>query len=213
MTIKFKGVIMKNMQELIDAMIYRGVLHTPEIIKAFKEIDRKYFVPDAFRDQTYIDAPLPIGKDQTISQPSTVAFMLELLEPKRGDTVLDIGSGSGWTASLLCNIVTDEGDVTGLERVDELVEIGQKNLAQFNFGSHCRIEKAKDKLGIEGKEFDKILVSASAEDIPEELFEQLKIGGILVIPVQNSIFKFEKISETEIKTSEYPGFVFVPLIK
>jgi protein-L-isoaspartate(D-aspartate) O-methyltransferase len=203
---------MKNMQVLIDAMIYRGVLRTEEIIKAFEEIDRKYFVPHALRDQTYIDAPLPIGKDQTISQPSTVAFMLELLEPKRGDTILDIGSGSGWTASLLCSIVGDEGDVTGLERVDELVEIGQKNLAQFNFGTHCRIEKAGEKLGIEGKKFDKILVSASAQDIPKELFKQLKIGGILVIPVQNSIFKFEKISEDEIKTQEYPGFVFVPLI-
>ena len=85
-------------RELINAMITSGVLKTPRIIDAFQKIDRKYFVPEAFSEHIYIDRPLPIGRDQTISQPSTVAFMLELLLPEEGSKVLDIGSGSGWTA-------------------------------------------------------------------------------------------------------------------
>jgi protein-L-isoaspartate(D-aspartate) O-methyltransferase len=200
------------MQELINAMIVSGTLRTPEIIDAFHTVDRKYFIPASFSEYMYIDKPLPIGEAQTISQPSTVAFMLELLQPKKGDTVLDIGSGSGWTTSLLCSIVGKEGSVLGLERVDLLVEKGRNNLSQFLFGEQCRIEKAGKALGIPGKRFDKILVSASAEEIPESLFDQLKTGGVLVIPVQHSIFRFEKISDREVKKEEYPGFVFVPLI-
>ncbi len=203
---------MKTNQNLIDSMMLSGVLKSPKIIEAFQTIDRKYFIPQGYEENMYIDAPLPIGKNQTISQPTTVAFMLELLDPKRSEKILDIGSGSGWTTSLLCHIVGDKGSVIGLERVDELIEIGQNNLAKFQFGKHCKIQKAGDKLGIPSEVFDKILVSASAQKIPEELFLQLKIGGILVIPVQNSIFKFTKISQSKIESEEFLGFVFVPLI-
>jgi len=203
---------MKEMEQLIRSMITNGALKSPHIIEAFRKTDRKFFVPEGFFDHIYIDKPLPIGKGQTISQPSTVAFMLELLSAQRGDNILDIGSGSGWTTALLCQIVGKEGSVTGLERVDELVERGKENLAKFDFGKKCRIQKAGEKLGMPNYKFDKILVSASAQDIPKELFEQLKTGGILVVPVRNSIFRFKKISETEVQTEEYPGFVFVPLI-
>jgi protein-L-isoaspartate(D-aspartate) O-methyltransferase len=100
----------------------------------------------------------------------------------------------------------------GLERVDELVEQGKKNLAQFNFGSRCHIQKAGLELGMPNHKFDRILVSASAEEIPKTLFDQLKVGGVLVVPVQNSIFRFEKIADDNIKTDEFKGFAFVPLI-
>ena len=203
---------MKNKEELIASMIENGALRSPQIIEAFEKIDRKYFIPEEFQDHIYIDRPLPIGKDQTISQPSTVAFMLERLQPQPGDKILDIGSGSGWTTALLCQIVGPQGSVLGLERVDELVEKGQKNLSKLNLGDHCRIEKAGEELGKPGEQYDKILVSASAEEIPQELFSQLKIGGVLVIPVQNSIFRFKKISDTKVEAEEFPGFVFVPLI-
>ena len=188
-----------------------GVLKTPRIIQAFEKIDRKYFVPEEFSEHIYIDRPLPIGRNQTISQPSTVAFMLELLSPEEGERVLDIGSGSGWTAALLCAITGEEGSVLGLERVDDLVERGQSNIRQFDF-KHCEIRKADAKLGKPGETFDKILVSASAEEIPKELFSQLKPGGVLVIPVRNSIFRFKRISESQVQREEYQGFVFVPLI-
>lgn len=203
---------MKTLHELVDDMIFSNMLKSPQVIDAFRAVDRKYFVPASFAEHMYIDAPIPIGNNQTISQPSTVAFMLEHLEPQEGDKVLDIGSGSGWTTALLCHIVGEEGSVTGVERVGALVGQGRENLSQFNFGGHCRIESAGEKLGLPGEQFDRILVSASADEIPEELFSQLKIGGTLVIPVGNSIYKFKKVSEEDIKTEEFYGFVFVPLI-
>ncbi len=203
---------MKAMDTLVDSMIASNMLKSPLIIDAFRTIDRKYFVPDHLAEDAYIDAPLPIGHYQTISQPSTVAFMLERLDPKDGNSVLDIGSGSGWTTALLCYIVGDKGSVTGVERVDTLVEQGKENLSKFRFNSHCHIEKAGDTLGLPGQQFDRILVSASADEIPEDLFVQLKPGGILVIPIGESIFKFTKVSETEIDKEEFYGFVFVPLI-
>ena len=203
---------MKDIQTLIDSMVLNDALRTPHIMEAFKEVDRKYFVPESFDEYIYIDAPLPIGEDQTISQPSTVSFMLELLEPREGDKILDIGSGSGWTTALLCYIAGESGSVEGLERKDALVEKGRENLAKFDFGPHCTIQKAGERLGRPGETFDKILVSASSSEIPEELFEQLKPGGVLVIPVRNSIFRFRKLSDGRITKEEYPGFRFVPLI-
>jgi len=203
--------VFENNETLIAGMIASGVLRTPELVEAFRKIDRKAFVPEGFGETIYVDAPLPIGEGQTISQPSTVAFMLELLGAKKGDRVLDIGSGSGWTAALLGTIVGPEGEVTGLERQKALVERGRSNIAPFGF-ENVRIEAAGDTLGKPGETFDRILVSASAPEIPRQLFTQLKSGGVLVIPVQNSIYRFTKLSGSEIRQEEFPGFVFVPLI-
>ena len=202
---------MRSMHELVDAMISSNVLQSPPIIDAFRAVDRKYFVPESWRDETYIDNALPIGNGQTISQPSTVAFMLEKLAAQKGDKVLDIGSGSGWTTALLCHIVGEEGSVIGLERVSDLVDQGRENLSNLDF-KHCLIKEAGGKLGSPGDLFDRILVSAAADEIPGELFSQLKVGGTLVIPVENSIYKFTKVSETNIEEEAFYGFIFVPLI-
>ncbi len=134
------------------------------------------------------------------------------MQPKKGDKILDIGSGLGWTTALLCQIAGNEGLVIGVERIDELVKIGQNNLSKFNFGKNCFIQNAAPSIGMPGEKFDKILVSASAEHFPDELLNQLQVGGTLVIPVKNSILKFEKISDAIIQKNEYPGFVFVPLV-
>jgi len=203
---------MKNMDRLVDDMISSGMLKSPLLIDAFRTIDRKYFVPDEYADEAYADMPLPIGNYQTISQPSTVAFMLERLDTQQGNKVLDIGSGSGWTTALLCYMVGNKGSVIGIERVESLVEQGSENLSKFRFDTDCHIEGSGDKLGVPGEQFDRILVSASADEIPEGLFAQLKTGGILVIPIGESIFKFTKVSETEVEKEEFYGFVFVPLI-
>src|SRR3989338_8071025 len=105
---------------LIDDLIGGGYLKTPLIIEAFKKIDRADFVSENLRDEAYENYPLPIGFDQTISQPLTVAFMLELLQPQPGEKILDIGSGSGWTTTLLAFCVGKEGRGFGLERIPEL---------------------------------------------------------------------------------------------
>ncbi len=202
---------MRTNKELINSLKQSGVLKTPDIIEAFEAVDRGYFVPDEFSDYKYVDAPLSIGEGQTISQPWTVAFMLELLQPKRGDKILDIGSGSGWSSALLAYIVGESGSVLGLERKDELVDFGSQNLKKMGI-KNAKIQKASDVLGVPGEKFDAILVSASADEIPKELFSQLKITARLVIPVKDSIYLFEKVSEDEVVHQEFQGFRFVPLI-
>ena len=194
-------------------MIVSDILKSQKIIDAFSAVDRKYFVPYTVAEHTYVDVPLSIGYEQTISQPSTVAFMLEQLNVHDGDKVLDIGSGSGWTTALLCHLVREEGSVIGLERIEALVVQGKVNLSKIQQSqNHCAIKRAGEELGLPGKLFDKILVSASSDEIPEVLFLQLKIDGTLVIPIGKSIFKFKKLSETHIEKEEFYGFVFVPLI-
>ena len=203
---------MKDLDALIDSIIMDRVLKSRNIIEAFEKVDRADFVPDMFKESAYIDVPLGIGQNQTISQPTTVAFMLEHLSPQKGDKILDIGSGSGWTTAMLCRIVGEEGSVLGLERIDALVELGKYNLARYCQDDRCKIEKAGEKLGVPGEKFDKILVSASADELPEELIDQLKVGGKLVIPVQNSIEVVTKTSEDEYQQESIYGFVFVPLV-
>jgi protein-L-isoaspartate(D-aspartate) O-methyltransferase len=200
------------MKSLVDSMIVSGILRSDEIIAAFTAVDRKYFVPKLYDEHIYVDIPLSIGSDQTISQPSTVAFMLEHLGVQEGDKVLDIGSGSGWTTALLCHLVGEEGSVVGLERVDALVEQGRKNIAKLDISSQCQISKAGEELGISSEQFDRILVSAAADEIPKELFSQLSVGGTLVIPIRDSIYKFTKVSESEVTEEEFYGFRFVPLV-
>ena len=124
---------------LVEKLISDEALRTPRIIDAFKKIDRADFVEVQYKDEAYGDYPLPIGHEQTISQPSTVAFMLELLQPATGNKVLDVGSGSGWTAALLAQIVGPEGRVFGFELVPELVKFGSENLAKYNF-PHAEIQ-------------------------------------------------------------------------
>ncbi len=199
------------MQRLTGHLRASGALKSPEIIQAFLNVDRKYFVPDKYQRFTYNDEALPIGYGQTISQPYTVAFMLELLRPQAGDKVIDIGSGSGWTTALLANLGGSIGEVIGLEIIPELVELGQKNLKHFRC-RWARIKQASPELGLPvSAPFDRILVSASAETLPQALINQLKIGGALVMPVGNSIFRVTKGKDKN-RIEEYPGFVFVPLV-
>ncbi|MCD6190013.1 MAG: protein-L-isoaspartate O-methyltransferase [Sulfurimonas sp.] len=197
--------------DLINHLISKDTLKSTTIIEAFRYIDRVDFVLDPTISDIYEDYPLQIGYQQTISQPATVAMMLEMLSPKEGDDILDIGSGSGWTTALLSFIVGDKGSVTGLERVDSLVKFGNNNLKKYGF-QNSKIIQATGKLGIVGKEFDRILVSAAASEFPYSLVEQLKIGGKLVIPVKNSIYEITKKEDGEVEAVEHYGFRFVPLI-
>ena len=201
---------MYKLSDLVDYLVNSGYLRSKKIIKAFLTVDRANFVKN--KNHAYNNIPLKIGEGQTISQPATVAFMIELLSPRADQTVLDIGSGSGWTTALLAQIIGKRGRAIGLEIRKNLVKIGQKNLAKYNF-SWAKIQIAqKYALGIPGKTFDRILVSASSETLPEELKLQLKKNGILVMPIKNSIFRVKKFSKNKFKIEEFPGFIFVPLI-
>lgn len=213
----------KRDNKLTDSLIKDGWLKTKRIIDAFKEINREDFLPEDIKSLSQINEALPIGFRQTISQPLTVAFMLELLQPNPGDRILDVGSGSGWTSALLANIVGSSGKVISIELVPELKQLGEKNVAKYNFIKEGIVEYI---LGDGSKGFkeqapyDRILVSAAAESKKEVRFlkEQLKTGGQLVCPIQNSIWLFIKNPPSggkndEFQEKEYPGFVFVPLVE
>ncbi len=183
-----------------------------KIDEAFEAVDRANFVPKELRRSVDIDAPLPIGYGQTNSQPYTVRKMLQWLGAQPGEKVLDVGSGSGWTTALLAYLVGPKGQVYAVERVPELVDFGREN-AEGAGVKNARFFTAGDEFGLpEEGPYERILVSASADELPQELVDQLKIGGKMVIPVHNDILEITKKSAGDLDIKKHPGFVFVPLI-
>ena len=212
------------MSKLIDNLIQEGWLVTPQIIEAFRKIFREDFLPEGMENMAELNEALPIGFGQTISQPLTVAFMLEKLQPMPGDKILDVGSGSGWTSALLSEIVGPKGKVFALEVVPELKEFGQKNVAKYNFieEGRCQFVCVDGSKGYPNfasrpelaEGFDKILCSAAVQKkIPQAWKDQLRIAGRIVTPINSSIWLLIKKGENQFEEYEYPGFVFVPLIE
>lgn len=230
------------MDSLVKHLISFGVLKTPNLINAFHKIDRADFVPEEVRKLAYEDTALSIYFGQTISQPYTVAFMLELLRPKPGENILDIGFGSGWQTAILAHCVSQDnlkapahgrlvlgeknqnykngGQIYALELIPELCEFGRKNLKKYSFIKSGVVKifckNAARGLPEAAKEiggFDKIIAAAAlSSDIPEVWKKQLKAHGIIVAPIKNSIWRFVKKSENEFVGEEFPGFVFVPFV-
>lgn len=156
-----------------------------------------------------------IGYGQTISQPATVAFMLELLQPQVGEKILDIGAGSGWQTALLAQIVGQAGQVIAVERVPELAGFAQRNLAKYHY-ENVELIVADGSQGYANYEpYDGIIVAAAGSRIPETMLRQLKVGGRLVMPVgetTQSIFLVIRKDQNNFKYQEFPGFIFVPLV-
>ncbi|MDD5401045.1 MAG: methyltransferase domain-containing protein [Sulfurimonas sp.] len=202
---------MSSNSAMVDYLVDVGALYSSDIIKAFRNVDRADFVANPNASDVYEDHPLGIGHGQTISQPRTVAMMMEMLSPKKGQRILDIGSGSGWTTALLAYIAGENGSVVGVERVGELVGFGSGNLKKYKF-KNAKIIEAGDELGIKGEIFDRILVSAAADEFPYKLVKQLNVGGKIVIPVGNSVYEMTKKDSGELDGVEHYGFSFVPLI-
>ena len=204
------------MSRLINTLISQGYLKSDALIDAFNTIRREEFIPDEFITEADTNIPLPIGYGQTISQPLTVAVMLELLDLQSGQKVLDVGSGSGWSSALKASAVGEDGLVIAVERIPELHDFGKKNIDKFGFVSMRRV---KCVLGdgtqgyAAGAPYDRILVSASSDEIPEAYKKQLAVGGKMVLPIYNSLAYVEKRSEDDFYIERFPGFVFVPLVE
>jgi len=199
-------------QILINSLAEEGVLKTKEIIEAFKAVKREEFVLAKYKDYAYVDEPLPIMEGQTISQPYTVAAMTEALQPQKGQKILEIGAGSGYQAAILAEIVGSKGKVVTIERIKELFDFATENLKKSGY-TNVIVINADGTLGCKKyAPYDRIIVTASAPDIPKSLVEQLKIGGRMVIPVGDEMLLIEKISKAKTKRTFLGYYAFVPLI-
>ncbi len=201
---------------LVETLMARGYLKSPAIIAAFQEIPRSDFAAEAFRVEAESDMSLPITHGQTLSRPQAVAQMLELLDPRPGQCILDVGSGSGFTSALLGHIVGTAGKVVALERLPELYTVGKKNIEKFSL-IHAGIVECVLGDGALGYEafapYDRILVSAAVESVPPALKKQLKVGGIIVLPLGRQIGRLEKSADGTFLEETFPGSAFEPLIE
>ncbi|MGO3022752.1 MAG: protein-L-isoaspartate O-methyltransferase family protein [Brevibacterium sp.] len=193
------------------------------IAEAFARVPREPFLPVAERQNASDNVPLPIGHGQTNSQPSTVADMLRLLDPQPGETVLDLGSGSGWSSMLLAVLVGPAGRVLGVERHPELVETSRAAIDAVTADSADREALAEvaihaavpGALGLPAEApFDRILVSAGAESLPAELVDQLALGATMVIPVAGEMLRIirDGPGADELTITRHGWYRFVPLI-
>ena len=207
----------KEYEKLISELVAEGYLKSPALIAAFRAVDRRDFVPRAVAKEAYGNYPLPIGYGQTISQPLTVAFMLEHLAPEPGEHILEIGAGSGWQTALLAHAVGPNGRVVAVERVLELAKDAEVNLAPYGFVKKgiVKIVTGDGSRGYASDApYDKIIAAAAAaHDIPRIWHEELRPGGRIVTPVGQGIVVSDKISENEFREKEHLGFSFVPLVE
>ncbi len=202
-------------KRLIEYWLKNRVVKDKRFIEAFKKIRRENFILEEYKEEAYVDYPLPILEGQTISQPTTIAIMTQALELKKGHKVLEIGTGSGYQAAIISVIVGNKGKVITTEIKKSLVDFAKKNLKKAGI-KNVKIIHSDGSSGYEREApYDAIIVTAACPEIPKKLLEQLKIGGILVAPV-GSIFlqkmlKVKKIGKNKFKIEDLGEFRFVPL--
>jgi len=207
-TFKHKG----KRQQLAAIVAAKGV-KDKKVLEAIKSIPRHLFMDSSFEDHAYQDKAFPIAADQTISQPYTVAFQTELLELKRGDTVLEIGTGSGYQTAVLCEL---GAKVYSIERQQELYKKTKLFLSKIGYRPKYLSFGDGYKGLPEYAPFDKIIVTAGAPYVPNALLSQLKVGGRLVIPIGENVqimTLFIRKSNKEFDKKEYGDFRFVPLLE
>jgi len=207
-TYRHKGLRRK----LVESLQRKGITDE-RVLAAMDVVPRHFFLDSAFADLAYQDQALPIECEQTISQPYTVAFQTQLLEVKKRDKVLEIGTGSGYQAAILGAM---GARVFTVERQENLFNKTRKFLTSMGFKNvRCYFRDGTNGLP-EFAPYDKIIATAGAAKVPEALLRQLKIGGILVIPVGKKLQKMKRIirkSETEYSEENRGDFRFVPFLK
>lgn len=203
------------MPQLISHLKQIGVLKSPPIIRALEEVDRADFVPENLKTLAYEDTALPIGERQTISQPYTVVFMLELLKVLPGNTVLEIGYGSGWQTALLAHLVGPSGRVYSFELVPVLCKQGKGNLEKYpHLARRVRFFCRSGENGyLEAAPFDRIIAAAEIQMVPVAWREQLNADGRMVYPKGGALVSEEKKKDGSFKVLTFPGFAFVPFVE
>lgn len=183
------------------------------VVQALRQVRREAFVPDYLQDSAYLNMPLPIGHRQTISQPYIVALMTELLEPQADQVVLEVGTGSGYQAAVLAGLVKH---VYSIEVVPALAAEAKERLQRLGF-HNVSVREGDGSLGwSEHAPYDAIIVTAAGPQIPQALIEQLKPGGVLVMPVGGSYFGqslrvIRKGADSQLDERDVLPVTFVPL--
>ena len=206
-TFRHKGMRRKLVEQLAE----KGI-HDQNILSIINTIPRHIFLDKAFEEWAYEDKAFPIGNEQTISQPYTVAYQSMLLNVKKRDKILEIGTGSGYQSAVLGMM---GARVFSIERQKNLFEKTSQFLQTHNFGN-IRTFYKDGFLGLsEFARFDKIIITAGAASFPNILAGQLKIGGVMVIPLgdkQQVMHRFTRMSETEFEKEVFQYFQFVPML-
>jgi protein-L-isoaspartate(D-aspartate) O-methyltransferase len=201
-------------ERMVDIQIVGRGVRDARVLEAIRQVPREEFVDPGFEEFAYDDGPLPIGANQTISQPYMVALMIEAAELKRSDRVLEVGAGSGYAAAVMSRIAAR---VYSIDRHETLVDAARQRLEKLGHGN-VELRVGDGTRGWpEAAPFDAILVAASGPEVPPSLKEQLAIGGRLVIPVglhqyHQTLRKITRLSETHYEEEDLGGVTFVPLI-
>jgi len=209
-------------RRLVENLKAEGVIRSRKVAEAMLKVPREKFVPARLKNQAYYDTPLPIGWGQTVSAPHMVAMMCELLELEVGHKVLEVGAGCGYHAAVVAEIVApreaeNPGHVYTVEIVKELAEMARRNLEANSYAGRVTVVEGDGTLGLpEYAPFDRILVTAAAPSVPPPLLEQLKPGGIMVIPVGDPysyqvLRLVRKRSNGRVEEEDLLGVAFVPL--
>lgn len=206
--------LQRSWQALVDALVRAGTVRTPHIIEAFRATPRSGFVPPEMETAANtVDAPLPIGEGQTVSQPTTVAAMLELVQPVPGDRVLDVGTGSGWQAALLARCVSLGGRVITVERLPRLAERAAAALRAQGIGLVVTLTADASRGVPAHAPYDVIISAASSAEVPTAWIAQLAPGGRLLHPIAGMGLRvLTKDPNGRTTIEDYPGYVFVPLV-
>jgi protein-L-isoaspartate(D-aspartate) O-methyltransferase len=201
-------------KRMVEKLVRSGYVHSQEVINAMTRMPRHVFV-DIGRS-AYVDSPMSIGDGQTISAPHMVGIMLEALDLREGQKVLEVGGGSGYHAALVSEMIGETGIVYSVERIERLAQKAMTALASIGLSDRVKIVVADGSLGLpEHAPYDRIFVTCAAPAIPEPLVDQMAEGGKLLIPVggtylQDLILATKK--RGKVKKKSYGGCVFVPLV-
>jgi protein-L-isoaspartate(D-aspartate) O-methyltransferase len=210
--------IEKKYQIALDGLIHSlrdsRFLNDDNVESAFRDIPRHEFVPTSELDRAYYNEPLPIMKDQTISQPGVVSRMTEWLDIQDGQKILEIGTGSAWQTAILSYLV-GTGAVYSIERHSELVKFARENLEKFRL-DNAHVILGDGSLGYPKESpYDRIIITAACTEIPLPLFEQLGENGLIIAPVGNSsqsLVLLKKTPEGIVEIKNQPNYIFVPLL-
>lgn len=198
-------------QKLVDSLLQKGIRH-PLVIAAMLRVPRHMFMESYLQHHAYTDKAFPIAAGQTISQPYTVAFQTQLLDPQAGQSVLEIGTGSGYQAAVLAECKLR---VYSIERHYSLHVQARRLFLELGIKAYLHFGDGYRGLPTFGP-FDGILVTAAAEKVPDNLLRQLKIGGKLVVPIgndqQQTMMRFTRLSDSEFDREDFGSFMFVPML-